>query len=54
MAAASELAAGNRNNGGRERYQDDSIDRAKYEELVGAVMNLELAQDPLESMNLSL
>lgn len=34
--------------------QDDTVDRAKYEELRGAVLGLELAQDPLSEMNLSL
>ena len=38
----------------RERYQDDTVDKAKYDELLGAVMGLELAADPLSEMNLSL
>lgn len=38
----------------RERYRDDTVDRAKYDELLGAVMGLELAADPLSDMNLSL
>ena len=38
----------------RERYQDDTVDKAKYDELVEAVLGLELAQDPLSEMNLSL
>ena len=36
-------AAGIAKSGREQRYQDDSVERAKYEELIGAVMSLELA-----------
>ena len=56
--AQNEASSGDQPNTNRvtakERYQEDTVDKAKYEELLGAVLGLELAQDPLSDMNLSL
>ena len=52
--ATSQAAENSHRSAARERYQEDTVDRSKYEELIGAVLGLELAQDPLSDMNLSL